>query len=184
MKQVANFGQHTHRNHYRLAILFPPLYNSFVPCITGVHQRVERPGVGDYCHACGSRQSRSSTFADVFFFPLENLPVTDGSCGDAAGSVRYLAMASRTSDATLTFRRSAALLRFRRVFWSRNRLVRFMHIYYFDVCLHRKPLQRLPHRRFGGTKKRIDHFHVFDRALERNGHTSNASNRLGKTIRL
>jgi hypothetical protein len=135
MKQVADFGQHTHWNHYRLAILAPPFHNPFVPGVTGVNQRVEWSGVRDYGHACGSRQSRSSIRADAFFFPLANRPVTDGRRAAPVGSARYLAIASRTSEATLTFLRSAALLRSRRIFASKNRLVRFMHTYYQDVCL-------------------------------------------------
>jgi hypothetical protein len=58
--------------------------------------------------------------------PLENRPVTEGSRTMDFGSARYLVIASRTIDATLTCSRWAARLRSLRILASRNRLVRFM----------------------------------------------------------
>jgi hypothetical protein len=126
MEEIADLRQHTHGNYHRLAVLAPPSYNPLVPRVVAVDQRVEGTRVGDYSHAWGSCQSSLSTRPEVFFFPLENLPVTDGRGAAAVGCERYLEMASRTTDATLTCRRSAARFRSRRMFASRKRLVRFM----------------------------------------------------------
>ena len=88
MKQGADFLENTHRYHHRLAVLAPPFHNAVVPRVARIDQCEERAGIGDYGHAGGLRRSSLSTFSDVFFFPLENLPVTDGSLGGDAGSAR------------------------------------------------------------------------------------------------
>src|SRR6266508_5037350 len=135
MEEVADFREYAHRNQDGLTVLAPPFHDALVPRVAGVDQSVERTRVCDYGHAWGSRQSSFSVRVEVFVFPLENLPVTDGRRPVAAGSARYREIASRTSEATLTRRRSAACLRSRSVCGSRKRLVRFIHTYYSYVCL-------------------------------------------------